>query len=756
MNVQPPVILLVSANERVDPSRHLRNLSAEIYRIGDKLRPAEQDGLCEVLLRLNAGADLIFDVFQDARYRNRIAVLHYAGHADGDQLLLEAPSGAPGPTGAAGLAAFLEEQRGLRLVFLNGCATAPQVEGLIAAKCPAIIATSQAIEDEAAMDFAVRFYAGLASGASLESAFKEAGGAVRATKGGNPRGLYWGGEVMPAAGADPWPWALYAGSDAVGEAHRWTLRGIAEDPLFGLPELPDDIGLPQSGPFLGLARFERQHARVFFGRAAEVRELHDLVTAPDSDGILLLYGQSGVGKSSLLAAGLLPRLEASHRVHYLRRDPGLGLLGTLLQPLDTGAGPPERAWRRTEEAEGRPLLLILDQAEEVFTQPAANGANELRKFGDALRRILASPDTRPRGRLILGFRKEWLPEVQERFHEQGLTWSHLFLEGVTRGGVVDAVTGVTRSDRLRRKYQLVIDDGLAGEIADDLLADPDSPLAPTLQVLLTKFWHEATQRDYEHPRFSRDLYLQLKRDGILLEDFLEQQLYALRKVLREDVLSGLALDLLACHTTPRGTASQYTEAELLDRYRHVGERIPELVQRLKDGYLLADIYTEQTPVKGSRLAHDTLAPLVRQMFDQSRRPGQRARRILETRAVDWKNGKCGDPLDEADLSAVKKGASGMRALNDDEKRLLDASDEQIERKLQEKERLLEARHNAWTDPKLEAALKQAQALVERKTESERELIRQAEEDKLRADQLMRDTTMDLTTPGSPGIRWFRH
>src|SRR6185503_4060575 len=75
----------------------------------------------------------------------------------------------------------------------------------------------------------------------------------------------------------------------------------------------------------------------------------------------------------------------------------------------------------------------------------------------------------------------------------------------------------------------------------------------------------------------------------------------------------------------------------------------------------------------TRLAHDTLAPLVRRRFEDSVLPGQRASRILAQRALDWGDGKQGTPLDEVDLSLVEHGASGMRAWSADEDRLVAAS-----------------------------------------------------------------------------------
>jgi len=65
--------------------------------------------------------------------------------------------------------------------------------------------------------------------------------------------------------------------------------------------------LPAS-PYKGLEAFGRDDAPVFFGRDAMT---DDLVTAVDSSGLVPVVGASGAGKSSLVLAGLLPRLAAA-------------------------------------------------------------------------------------------------------------------------------------------------------------------------------------------------------------------------------------------------------------------------------------------------------------------------------------------------------------------------------------------------------------------------------------------------------------
>jgi hypothetical protein len=65
-----PVVFLAFANDREGESGYLRHLPEEARRLRTALEQAEQDGLCELVIRQNSSLDDILDVFQDARYRN--------------------------------------------------------------------------------------------------------------------------------------------------------------------------------------------------------------------------------------------------------------------------------------------------------------------------------------------------------------------------------------------------------------------------------------------------------------------------------------------------------------------------------------------------------------------------------------------------------------------------------------------------------------------------------------------------------------
>ena len=488
------------------------------------------------------------------------------------------------------------------------------------------------------------------------------------------------------------PWEFRPGTELV---ERWSLPDAAGNPEFGLPRIPER-DLPES-PYRHLTWFTAEHAEVFFGRGYQVRELYEQVTDPSGPPVLLLYGASGVGKSSLLDAGLVPRLESGeHMVRYRRRDKQKGLMWTLRDALQLAEDAPTliEGWRAEEVRLDKPLVVFLDQVEEVFTRPNTAHPCELEDFVAALADNLGDRETRPRGKLVCGFRKEWLAEIDRRLAEAKLPRSKVFLKPLDRRGIIEAINGPARPGRLQRHYRLSIEAGLPEAIAEDLLADAGSALTPTLQVLLTNMWQRARQANPDEPRFDRVLYETLKAQGYLLKDVLDDGLKAIAAWNPAVAESGLLLDVLAYHTTDLGTASQHTRAELEERYRHQADTLGGLLACCKDRYLIVE--ADPSPGlqdRSTRLAHDLLAPLVQLRFRISIAPGQLARRLLENRAPEWKDGRTGAVLDRSDLHSVLEGASGMRAWTLDEARLVEESrhaEERLEAKQEELTRRIQA------------------------------------------------------------------
>src|SRR5579872_5113510 len=66
--------------------------------------------------------------------------------------------------------------------------------------------------------------------------------------------------------------------------------------------------VPASGPFRGFVPFDEAATETFYGRREETARLAELVLA-EANRVTALSGELGVGKTSLLRAGLIPALQ---------------------------------------------------------------------------------------------------------------------------------------------------------------------------------------------------------------------------------------------------------------------------------------------------------------------------------------------------------------------------------------------------------------------------------------------------------------
>jgi hypothetical protein len=123
-------------------------------------------------------------------------------------------------------------------------------------------------------------------------------------------------------------------------------------------------------PYKGLARYEEEDAPYFFGRDADAElVVANLLAAR----LTLLFGESGVGKSSLLHAGVAPRLRGADDLLLVlfsdwRGDAASSLAAALREAGGLDAGPVDLVSTIAACAahSGRDLVVVLDQFEEYF------------------------------------------------------------------------------------------------------------------------------------------------------------------------------------------------------------------------------------------------------------------------------------------------------------------------------------------------------------------------------------------------------
>lgn len=155
-------------------------------------------------------------------------------------------------------------------------------------------------------------------------------------------------------------------------------------------------GVDALNPWPGLVAFTEELQEFFYGRADEA---DDLLRRVGRKNLTVLFGQSGLGKSSLLQAGLFPRLRAEGylpvaiRLDHAASAPSLAQQVTtrVTRAIGDAGGRAEvtvsdgteTLWeyfhRRTlilQSADGRPIrpVFVFDQFEELFAIGQASEA----------------------------------------------------------------------------------------------------------------------------------------------------------------------------------------------------------------------------------------------------------------------------------------------------------------------------------------------------------------------------------------------
>lgn len=190
------VLFLAFANSSTHP---LQELTAEDHQLRDLLhdRSVKQG---HFHLHRESHADLSSLRRYLTEFNNQLWLFHYAGHAETESLFLTS-----GEAQADGIAKMLSEQQMLKLVFLNGCSTQAQVQGLLDLGIAAVIATRCPIEDTMAREFAWHVYHALILGATIQEAFEAGSAYVQAAGRAVPvlRSLVFD-ETEPTATDDIW------------------------------------------------------------------------------------------------------------------------------------------------------------------------------------------------------------------------------------------------------------------------------------------------------------------------------------------------------------------------------------------------------------------------------------------------------------------------------------------------------------------------------------------------------------------------
>ncbi len=405
-------------------------------------------------------------------------------------------------------------------------------------------------------------------------------------------------------------------------------------------------------PYKGLRPFAESDAHDFFGRRDLARQLVDRLA--QGARLVIVVGPSGGGKSSLLAAGVIPLLRRT-------RLNGLDRSAVVIPPRTMTTEAALRAAVVRERKKTRPVVLVLDQLEDILEGGDCDGvlswlAQEVRDGGPL--------------RVVAALRADRYDRpLQHR------AFAEVFIDGVvnlvpmTPAELEEAVrspaTGVGRD----------VEPALLAELIGDTVAQP--AVLPLLQFALTDLFDRetgstltlATHRQLGGVRAA----LARRADG--LRDELGPE--------REQVLERVLLRLTDVDDTGRAHRRVVRIEEVAAAFPDASE-VAAVLGRLNDLRLIT--YDRDAAGGGViELSHDALLhawPWFRELIDRHRTDIRR-HRAFTTALEAWEStGR--DPdylLTEARLGEVESWeATGAIALTPRERAFLEAGQEAAARR----------------------------------------------------------------------------
>ena len=373
--------------------------------------------------------------------------------------------------------------------------------------------------------------------------------------------------------------------------------------LWRLISRPLDIPEVEGPVVRGASAFTPEDGEIFkkLGRQEELRRLRDWIL-DDQVPVVVVMGESGVGKTSLLRAGV-QNLEGVEVAYWeaVASDPGRKLRHAVETQLET-------------RLEGlRAGVVLVDQAEQLGTD---------REVFELLEsHLLKDP---PYGvTWILAMRREYWPDWTE--------WSVTELPAVARQRVEILPVRHFSPERAEEIFSILADEvGLAvreevrGEVIGSITEDGKvSPvdLAIALQVLVRQ------------PRYAEDprLLLSIGGHSAMLTSYLEGELEPYDEGTRGEICRAL-LELIDLETDRRKAdgvsvegleevASPTSDALFSDVLDRLASRSVRVLERLEEGQL--------------RLVHERFIPAIRRLAGAVLTTAEKASRLLARRYLQW-------------------------------------------------------------------------------------------------------------------------
>ena len=379
-----------------------------------------------------------------------------------------------------------------------------------------------------------------------------------------------------------------------------------------------DTGTSQSkrrNPFLMLDHFTSKNARMFAGRDREIQEMIERVVGRR---LVVLIGESGVGKTSLIEAGVLPQLRAYKFgivPFSFQNDPIQSLISALNVPESDASAADDilacvRQYLNTHRGPRR-LLLVGDHLEQMFTIEKTRGVR--RRFVQEASRILGSDEPVT---FLFSIREDYLPDLYNLSLDIPEVYSR---ENTFRLHRLSRENAIAALRRASAHAVFGLPDDLIEQVAEDLCYEGGGMVYPPfLQIVGGRIYSAARYRSGDGSRPPSELlYAELGGIKRIVNHYLESLLD--QYVLQEKGMVGRILGLMV-------TEHRTKKRVRMDEIRNTVPECSNVDRLLKK---LVDQRIIRRSLGDYELIHDFLAQKVIDLINKKRFLSPPVRTALE-------------------------------------------------------------------------------------------------------------------------------
>ncbi|HRI61411.1 MAG TPA: ATP-binding protein [Saprospiraceae bacterium] len=398
-------------------------------------------------------------------------------------------------------------------------------------------------------------------------------------------------------------------------------------------------------PFKLLEPYGPGDKDIFFGRDAEIYALYSLL---QQTRLVLVYGASGTGKTSLIQAGLpkVFKLTDWFRISVRRRDDLNKALRTeLARALDSQEPVQDIVVAIQEVYESRwiPLYLVFDQFEELFT--LGNHEERVAFFTD-LQQIL---DTNLPCKIILSMREEYIGHLYEYEPLAPGLFEKRFRVEPMKDETVRNVIG-----QMSDNYGIELENEkeTPAQILEQVKEGKQAAHLPYLQIYL-HYLYEHAMATLKRPKFTKAGTAAIGQLGNVLKRFIETKLADAQNYLRgEGAPDDLAQRLLDEFATDEGTKQSYKSADLARRLQTDPALVQKALLYFSDTAKL--LRADEDDVERYEPVHDVVAKQIHELRSAEDKEFKAFARQVHNDYERWQaeNQNTGRLMAESDLAKV--------------------------------------------------------------------------------------------------------